>query len=535
MNLSKQIEYILILIILLHTTYIYASDSRNTNININSTEIELSLPDMTEALPGTLQIPLNVVNFNNVNSFTIKISFGTENVSFIDITDFPSAGLTFAANNGVITLGWFSITPLNFGDGVLCNINFDYSGGYSPLQFTGQNEITDLLGNPFDLVFTNGSIGSPVIITDEWVTFYSGNSTLDVNPVQINDTIKVFDPDSVLCGFSLVSIEGEYGFMNVYRDDLTTIDVDEGAEPGDTLYFYINDAVAKPLGPGSATWTTHLDSIELNLEAKSNWAPEILPIPDQVIEEGESFNIINLNDFVSDLNDDSNDLNWLSDGNIELDVSINEENFVSILIPDTNWFGNEEIIFTASDPGGLSDKDTVEFTVNPVNDTPKIISSSVDTVAQGVEYIYDVDAEDADEGDELTFSLLESPSFLGIDELTGVISGTPVEQDVGTDTVTVQVEDSAGAIDSQTYELTVVNVIECGDVNCDGGVLVFDAALLLRFFLGLDQELICSENGDVDMDGNLTAFDCANIARYAIGLDPLVPTCFDAQPKKSSN
>ncbi|MFC2083546.1 dockerin type I repeat-containing protein, partial [Bacteroidota bacterium] len=63
-------------------------------------------------------------------------------------------------------------------------------------------------------------------------------------------------------------------------------------------------------------------------------------------------------------------------------------------------------------------------------------------------------------------------------------------------------------------------VIKCGDVNCDGEVLVFDAALLLRFILGLDQELICSENGDVDMDGTFTAFDCANIARYSIGLDP---------------
>ncbi|MFC2084805.1 Ig-like domain-containing protein, partial [Bacteroidota bacterium] len=397
----------------------------------------------------------------------------------------------------------------------------------------------------------------------------------------------------------------------------------------------------------------------INVEVKAvNDGPEITGIPDQELEEGEIFSNILLDDYVEDIDDNKEDIVWTYRGNVELAVDIDENRVVSLTQPDEDWYGSEEIVFTATDSGGLSDKDTVSFTIDPVNDAPilsgmpdiefneddsttiilseyaedvdteledltftadilevtgemrgseiiretdnsgnlvinvgeedlvitidnetkearieassdssgifivefivtddslasgrdtinievkpvndapKIISTPVDTVTQGNEYVYNVEAVDIDKGDELTFILTESPSFLSIGSLSGKISGIPGEQDVGTHNVTIQVEDIEGAYDNQTFELTVKSAIECGDVNCDGEILVFDAALLLRFILGLDQELICSENGDVDMDGTLTAFDCANIARYAIGLNPLVLTCFENSKSSSRN
>ncbi|MFC2083650.1 LamG-like jellyroll fold domain-containing protein [Bacteroidota bacterium] len=265
----------------------------------------------------------------------------------------------------------------------------------------------------------------------------------------------------------------------------------------------------------------------INIEVKSvNDGPKITGIPDQEIAEGEIFSEIILDNYVLDIDDEKENIIWTYSGNVELEVEIDEERLPSISQPNEDWYGSEEIVFTASDLGELSDRDTVQFTINPVNDAPIIISTPVYSTTQNEFYEYDVEAQDVDKNDILTFSLITSPAFLSIDDETGTITGIPYEEDVGIHNVTVKVEDIQGEFDQQSYNLTVENIIECGDVNCDSQVFAYDAALLLRYIVGSEPDLSCPENGDIDLDGYITAFDSVHILRHIVGLTPLIPTCF---------
>ncbi|MBN2611124.1 MAG: hypothetical protein JXB00_06170, partial [Bacteroidales bacterium] len=100
----------------------------------------------------------------------------------------------------------------------------------------------------FFILLTN-PINAQVIPTDAWVSCYSRNTIFQGGPVPVGAVVEAFDPDSVLCGSFTVTTEGEYGFLFVYRDDTLTIDVDEGAVPGDTITFKINGFPVKVLGP----------------------------------------------------------------------------------------------------------------------------------------------------------------------------------------------------------------------------------------------------------------------------------------------
>ncbi len=94
-------------------------------------------------------------------------------------------------------------------------------------------------------------------------------------------------------------------------------------------------------------------------------------IPDQTIDEGQSFAPIHLDDYVSDPDNSDDEMTWTYSGNKDLTVSIDSNRVATVTVPDTNWNGSETITFTATDPGGLSDSDSAVFNVRSVDDPPK--------------------------------------------------------------------------------------------------------------------------------------------------------------------
>ena len=189
-----------------------------------------------------------------------------------------------------------------------------------------------------------------------------------------------------------------------------------------------------------------------------NDAPVVSDIPDQTIAEGSSFAQIHLDDYVFDPDNDDSEMSWSYSGNVDLTVSIDANRVATITLPDSNWNGSETIVFTATDPGGLSDADSATFTVTPVNDPPVITSTPVTQAIEDQLYTYQVTATDPD-GDPLTYSLGVAPGWLSINASTGLISGTPTNANVGDTTVTVIVDDGVNRVTvSQTYTLTVINV-----------------------------------------------------------------------------
>lgn len=138
-------------------------------------------------------------------------------------------------------------------------------------------------------------------------------------------------------------------------------------------------------------------------------------------------------------------------------LSINSNTgLVSGTAPEVDSDTNFDVSVSVSDEEESDSQDYV-LTVKRVNNAPVITSTAVTGVDEGQNYVYQVNASDSD-GDLLTFSLTQAPSWLSIDSSTGLISGTSPEVNVDTDyAVTIEVSDGTDT-DIQTYTLTVINI-----------------------------------------------------------------------------
>jgi len=113
---------------------------------------------------------------------------------------------------------------------------------------------------------------------------------------------------------------------------------------------------------------------------------------------------------------------------------------------------------TVSDNRGGTDWQLFDLTVLNMNDPPLITSADDTDALEDELYSVDYDAIDIDPtGDILDWSVT-GPSFLSINQATGVLSGTPLNADVGSHPVNVTVSDGLGGSDSTEFDLVVMNV-----------------------------------------------------------------------------
>jgi hypothetical protein len=135
-------------------------------------------------------------------------------------------------------------------------------------------------------------------------------------------------------------------------------------------------------------------------------------------------------------------------------VTINPDNTLTYS-PNANFSGSDTFTYTISDNKGLTDTAKVNVTVNMVNDAPRFTSAPVTTATVGALYTYDVDAEDPDAGDTLTYSLTAKPADMTINSTTGLIQWKPTQ--AGDNKVAVKVADSNStpALDSQSFTIKV--------------------------------------------------------------------------------
>jgi hypothetical protein len=100
--------------------------------------------------------------------------------------------------------------------------------------------------------------------THEWVDFYSLNTRVDSSPISVGSIVTAYDPDGVKVGECVVEQPGSFGVLSAYGDDVLTPE-DEGAEPGDTITFYINGYKATATGPDAPIWTNFGDLKNVDL------------------------------------------------------------------------------------------------------------------------------------------------------------------------------------------------------------------------------------------------------------------------------
>jgi hypothetical protein len=133
-----------------------------------------------------------------------------------------------------------------------------------------------------------------------------------------------------------------------------------------------------------------------------------------------------------------------------------EFGFINLTI-EQSMMGEHAVTYTVTDREGLSATIEVLWTLLNINDEP-VISTEVPAQVQAIEdepFTLALEATDFD-GDTLTWS--DSSSLFDVGPVSGVISFTPVQADVGTHSVTVTVRDGNDGLDSASFELVVENV-----------------------------------------------------------------------------
>ena len=104
-----------------------------------------------------------------------------------------------------------------------------------------------------------------------------------------------------------------------------------------------------------------------------NDPPVMKDIADQTVKEKSEFKSIELDKFVSDEDHENAKLKWTVSGNKDLKVVVDPKHVATVTAPNKFWHGSEKVTFTVTDPEGASDKRTVTFTVESVNDLPEFV------------------------------------------------------------------------------------------------------------------------------------------------------------------
>ena len=180
------------------------------------------------------------------------------------------------------------------------------------------------------------------------------------------------------------------------------------------------------------------------------------------------------------------------------------------------------IIITVSD--GAAETSLVPFSIvvhmtdepEPTNGKPVISGTPAGSVVTGDRYAFRPDASDPD-GDALTFSVRNAPSWAGFDPATGELSGTPTVADVGFhDGIEISVSDGVASATLGAFGVAVdedgsgsVTISwEPPDANEDGSPLVDLAGY--RLYYG-ESETELANVIDVD-DAGMTTYLVDNLS-----------------------
>ena len=124
-------------------------------------------------------------------------------------------------------------------------------------------------------------------------------------------------------------------------------------------------------------------------------------------------------------------------------------------VPTDAQVGDHPVTVRVTDGGGLFDTQAFTVAVALGNRSPSITSVPAAGATVGRLYAYAATASDPDAGDTLSFRLDTAPAGMTIDPATGLVQWTPGADQVGSQPVTVRVQDPFGAGATQGFAITV--------------------------------------------------------------------------------
>ncbi|GAA5034761.1 hypothetical protein GCM10011506_29140 [Marivirga lumbricoides] len=195
-----------------------------------------------------------------------------------------------------------------------------------------------------------------------------------------------------------------------------------------------------------------------------NSAPQSSGIPDFNKNEDAPPFQINLLNYISDAEDNNNQLTFelVSNTNSALFNTFTLTNATLNVSLKPNANGNTSITIKCTDSNGLFITESFDIIVAPVQDAPTFTSTPVTEVNQGELYIYEIIANDADQGDQLTItSNISLPPWLSL-TATGngraTLRGTPGNNNTGLVGISLRVQDNNNNSANQFFDINVIDV-----------------------------------------------------------------------------
>ncbi|MGI1937954.1 Ig-like domain-containing protein [Shewanella oncorhynchi] len=243
------------------------------------------------------------------------------------------------------------------------------------------------------------------------------------------------------------------------------------------------------LGSGTSTITLTLVDIAGNTSTRSfdvvvNSVPTILGTPATNVAQGTLYNFMPIaadadgNSLVFDI---TNRPSW---------AGFNTATGALSGTPSNADVGMTTAIVISVSDGVLSASlPAFNLTVTNVNDAPTISSTAMTAATQDAAYSYSLTAIDSDVGDVLTLSAVTKPSWLSFNSVTGLLSGTPSNADVGGHAVLLRVTDTDGLTADQSFSITVTNSNDAPTITSTATMAAVQDAVYSYTFAATDVDV----------------------------------------------
>lgn len=146
----------------------------------------------------------------------------------------------------------------------------------------------------------------------------------------------------------------------------------QGLAPREDYVIFSSDPLVKLTPDSIRVENLEQDISDINFRLEwHKFSPRIIGLSSQKIKEGESFQSIELNNFVQDEDSEPSEISWQVINNSPVQSIITEKMICNFSIPDPDWYGTAQLTFIATDKDGLTDSARVNLSVENVNDPPR--------------------------------------------------------------------------------------------------------------------------------------------------------------------
>ena len=283
-----------------------------------------------------------------------------------------------------------------------------------------------------------------------------------------DDIIHGGDGDDLLTGnggantFVFASNNGQDTITDLRSDDTIILYNSPYASPQQALdaVAFSNGGATLDLGAGNHITFDNADDGDFTsstfvIEGTSNPPPAnnlpVATVTAATVDEDSQVTV----DVLAGATDADNDIITLQSISTPANGTASIVNGDIVYTPNANFSGNDSLSYTISDGNGGTDSETLNITVNAVNDAPTATNTIADqnaTEAQTFDFSFASNAFSDVDGDTLTYSATLAdgsalPSWLSFNAQTRNFNGTPDAADVGTISVKVTASDGSLSVD----------------------------------------------------------------------------------------